>query len=68
MTTKNTEVLKQIELMLADLKTVDKAQYNIIVDMLKYVFLEYSTAKNQSIEKKLYDSIEAEIKYQIGKK
>lgn len=67
MAVKNLEVLKQIEVMLSDLKDKDKRTYDIVIDLLKLVFVEYNTGKNQQIEKKLYDMIDAEINYKLKK-
>ncbi|GIK21739.1 MAG: hypothetical protein BroJett005_11530 [Ignavibacteriota bacterium] len=67
MAVKNLEVLKQIEVMLSDLKDKDKRTYDIVLDLLKLVFVEYNTGKNQQIEKKLYDMIDAEINYKLKK-
>jgi hypothetical protein len=61
------EVLKQIEVMLSDLRDKDKRTYDIVLDLLKLVFVEYNTGKNQQIEKKLYDMIDAEINYKLKK-
>ena len=65
MAVKNLEVLKQIEVMLSDLKNKDKRTYDIVLDLLKLVFVEFNTGKNQQIEKKLYDMIDAEVNYKI---
>jgi len=65
MAVKNLEVLKQIEVMLADLKNKDKRTYDIVLDLLKLVFIEFNTGKNQQIEKKLYDMIDAEVTYKL---
>lgn len=67
MAVKNLEVLKQIEVMLSDLKDKEKRTYDIVLDLLKLVFVEYNTGKNQQIEKKLYDMIDAEINYKLKK-
>jgi hypothetical protein len=67
MAVKNLEVLKQIEVMLSDLRDKDKRTYDIVLDLLKLVFVEYNTGKNQQIEKKLYDMIDAEINYKLKK-
>jgi len=65
MTTKNSEVMGQIEEMLQDLKNHDRQQYNIILRLLDGVFKEYNTGKNKNIEKKLYDLIDAEVRFKI---
>ncbi|MBW7841608.1 MAG: hypothetical protein H3C40_02675 [Ignavibacterium sp.] len=67
MAVKNLEVLKQIEVMLSDLKSKDKRTYDIVLDLLKLVFVEFNTGRNQQIEKKLYDMIDAEINYKLKK-
>lgn len=61
----NLEVLKQIEGMLSDLKASDKAVYNIVKDLLALVFVEYNSGRIQQIDKKLYDSIDAEVNLQL---
>lgn len=63
MTVKNTEVLRQIEEMLQGLKEQDKQQYNIILALLNEVFVEYNSGKSKNIDKKIYDLIDAEIRF-----
>ncbi len=65
MAVKNVDVLKQIEDMLTGLKLSDKAVYDIVKEILKLVFLEYNTGRNQQIDKKIYDLIDAEATYKI---
>jgi len=64
----NVDVMAQIKLMLNALKDKDDGQREIILDLLKEVFLEYNAGTNRNIEKKLYDMIEAEITFQTKKK
>jgi hypothetical protein len=63
MAIKNTEVMRHIEEMLQDLKKQDKQQYNIILQLLHEVFQEYNTGKSKNIDKKLYDMIDAEVRF-----
>lgn len=67
MSIKNSEVLKQIEGMLQGLKQKDEQQYNIILALLQEVFIEYNTGKNRGIDKRLYDLIDAEVKFIVQK-
>jgi len=67
MAIKNAEVMHQIEEMLHDLKKRDKQQYNIIFSLLNEVFVEYNTGKSKSVEKKLYEMIDAEVRYRTQK-
>jgi len=67
MAVKNSEVMRQIEEMLHDLKKQDKQQYNIILSLLNEVFLEYNTGKSKNVEKKLYEMIDAEVRYRTQK-
>lgn len=68
MAIKNTEVMQQIEEMLQDLKKQDKQQYNIILSLLNEVFMEYNTGKGKNIDKKLYEMIDAEIRFKTQKR
>ncbi len=67
MAVKNSEVMRQIEEMLHDLKKQDKQQYNIILSLLNEVFVEYNTGRSKSVEKKLYEMIDAEVRYRTQK-
>ena len=67
MAIKNTEVMRQIEEMLHDLKKQDKQQYNIVLSLLSEVFVEYNTGKSKNIDKKLYDMIDVEVRYKTQK-
>lgn len=67
MAIKNAEVMHQIEEMLHDLKKQDKQQYNIILALLSETFVEYNTGKTKNIEKKLYEMIDAEIRFKTNK-
>ena len=67
MAVKNAEVMRQIEEMLHDLKKQDKQQYNIILSLLNEVFVEYNTGRSKSVEKKLYEMIDAEVRYKTQK-
>jgi succinate dehydrogenase flavin-adding protein (antitoxin of CptAB toxin-antitoxin module) len=67
MAIKNAEVMRQIEEMLYELKKQDKQQYNIILALLGETFVEYNTGKSKSIDKKLYEMIDAEVRYKTQK-
>jgi len=67
MAIKNAEVMRQIEEMLHDLKKRDKQQYNIIFSLLNEVFVEYNTGRSKSVEKKLYEMIDTEVRYRTQK-
>lgn len=67
MDSKNTKVWEQIKSILVDLKQKDPAQYQIMVDTLDIVFKEYNSGKDLKSDKKLYDAIDAEIKFRIKK-
>ena len=67
MAIKNAEVMRQIEEMLHDLKKQDKQQYNIVLALLSETFVEYNTGKSKAIDKKLYEMIDAEIRYKTHK-
>ena len=67
MAVKNSEVMRQIEEMLQGLKSQDKQQYNIILALLNEVFVEYNSGKSKNIDKKLYELIDAEIRFKTQK-
>jgi len=67
MAVKNTEVKHQIENMLQDLKKQDKQQYNIVLSLLTEVFVEYNTGKTRNVDKKLYEMIDAEVRFKTQK-
>lgn len=58
-------MLKQVKEMLDELKSTNKEQYEIIVELLLMVYREYNSGQKINIEKKLYDMIDAEITYRM---
>lgn len=65
MAVKNREAFDEIKRILGSLDEKDKVVHDIILELLNWVYLEYNSGSKQSIEKKLYDKIDAEIKFQI---
>ena len=63
---KNKEVLQQIEQMLQDVKQADPQLHDLMLALLGEVFMEYNTAKNCSVEQKLYKLIDIEARKQVG--
>lgn len=68
MAIKNREPIPpQIEEMLQDLEKQDEQQYKIILALLIEVYVEYNSGKSKSIDKKLYDMIDTEIRFKTQK-
>lgn len=67
MAIKNPDVMHQIEEMLHDLKKQDKQQYNIVLALLSETFVEFNTGKSKNIDRKLYELIDAEVRYKTNK-
>ncbi|MBN8544912.1 MAG: hypothetical protein J0L60_02165 [Ignavibacteria bacterium] len=65
MDSKNTQVWEQIKTILGDIKQSDPAQHQIIMDTLDFIYKEYNSGKDLKCEKKLYDAIDAEIKFRL---
>lgn len=63
MDSKNTRVWEQIRTILGDIKQSDPAQYQIIMDTLDLIYKEYNSGRDLRCEQKLYDAIDAEIKF-----
>ncbi|MBK7625652.1 MAG: hypothetical protein IPJ16_00365 [Bacteroidales bacterium] len=59
--------MRQIEEMLHELKKQDKQQYNIVLALLSETFVEYNTGKSKSIDKKLYEMIDVEVRFKTAK-
>ena len=64
---KNQEVMKQIDQMLRQISDVDEQQHTIIMRLLSEVFIEYNTGIKRKVDQKLWDYIDAEVKFQQKK-
>ncbi|MCK9403927.1 MAG: hypothetical protein M0Q26_11055 [Chitinophagaceae bacterium] len=65
MAIKNSDVMRQIEMMLKGIKEKDLQQYTIIKELLSEVYLEYNTGRNRNVERKLTDLIDAEVSFKL---
>jgi predicted nucleic acid-binding protein len=64
---KNREVMNQIDQMLRQISDVDEQQHTIIMRLLSEVFIEYNTGVKRKVDQKLWDYIDAEVKFQLKK-
>ena len=64
---KNREVMNQIDQMLRQISDVDEQQHTIIMRLLSEVFVEYNTGIKRKVDQKLWDYIDAEVKFQLKK-
>ena len=60
---KNPEVMKQLEQMLRQISDVDDQQHSIILRLLNEVFLEFNSGIKRKVDLKLWEYIDAEIKF-----